>query len=232
MTLRSIFEKITGRRIVSGFPRGVDFYQDFENSIEDFKPKVVFDVGANVGQSAKEFRKHWSNAKIYSFEPVPSTFADLKKETELDKNIFCFSIGLGAKQGTASFLDEGASDRHRLTESPKGSIEVQTLDKFCKDQGISEISFIKIDTEGGDLEVLKGATDLLRRQCIDAIQVEAGMNQDNKLHVPFSEFQKFLAPYGYFLFGIYDQISEWEQTKPYLRRTNPIFISSKLIERS
>ncbi len=47
-------------------------------------------------------------------------------------------------------------------------------------------------------------------------------------HLPFKDFLDFLLPFGFQLFGFYEQSREF--TKPYLRRTNPVFISKPLIE--
>jgi hypothetical protein len=89
---------------------------------------------------------------------------------------------------------------------------------------------MKIDTEGADLDVLKGAERMLNEQRIDIVKVEAGMNPTNHLHVPFEVLKNYLESKHYFLFGIYEQKHEWPTKHPHLRRTNPIFISQQVIE--
>jgi hypothetical protein len=104
------------------------------------------------------------------------------------------------------------------------------IDAFSKKNKIERIDFLKIDTEGGDLDVLKGAENMLKSQKIDFVQVEAGMNPDNNHHVPFECLKSFLEKYNYYLFGIYDQVNEWPSEEPHLRRTNSVFVSRKIIK--
>lgn len=101
-----------------------------------------------------------------------------------------------------------------------------TLDEYCSRQNIATIDYLKIDAEGYDLSVLKGASTLLSRQKIRFIEVEAGMNRINTEHVYFDEFVRYLEPYGYKLYKIYDQMHEWKKRKPYLRRGNLVFVAS------
>jgi hypothetical protein len=104
------------------------------------------------------------------------------------------------------------------------NIETLTLDRFCEVEGMKNIDFLKIDTEGYDLEILKGAETMLKKQAIDFVQVEAGMNARNTRHVPFADFVQYLASRDYTLFGLYDQHLEWNGDRM-LRFCNPVFIS-------
>ena len=69
---------------------------------------------------------------------------------------------------------------------------------------------MKIDTEGNDLRVLRGARDLLVHKKIDFIVVETGFYPKDR-HIELSAFLKLLTPLGYFLLGIYDQALEWNK---------------------
>jgi len=80
-------------------------------------------------------------------------------------------------------------------------MNIQTLDSFCKEYGIKHINYLKIDTEGYDLNVLKGADRLYSNKAVDFIEVEAGMNPRNKYHVSFIDLKSFLEAKGYLMFG-------------------------------
>jgi hypothetical protein len=108
-------------------------------------------------------------------------------------------------------------------------VAIERLDEFCGRNSIREIGFLKVDTEGYDLEVLKGATALFNQGRIGIVQLEAGMNPQNDLHVPLRDFMDFLEPRGYSLLGIYEQQNEWPTADPRLRRSNPLFIHTALI---
>jgi len=122
------------------------------------------------------------------------------------------------------FPEEFPEGRHKDVELA----EMRTLVSFCQEQGIGEIDFLKIDTEGYDLEVLKGAEQMLDSHQISFIQVEAGMNPSNKKHVSLEKFKEYLEPKEYLLFGIYEQASE--KSNVFLRRCNALFVSQKALE--
>jgi hypothetical protein len=136
-------------------------------------------------------------------------------------------------------LGERPTMQHLLTPSIAGEaasstgledVERETVDEFCSDRGIDHIDFLKIDTEGHDLEVLRGSERLLSEQRVDVVEVEAGMNIGNKRHVSFADLDQYLQERNYFVFGIYEQVNEWPIHRPQLRRTNPIYISRRVIE--
>ena len=79
------------------------------------------------------------------------------------------------------------------------------------------------------MQVLIGAREMLERQAIDLIDVEVGMHPRNLRHVPFEEIKAFLQQRSYFVFGLYQQVSEWTEKKPQLRRVNAVFISETVI---
>ncbi len=239
--LRRAAEKLTGTHIYRDIPPGLDYAWDIRQALPHFRAGIIFDVGANVGQSATELSDKFPGSQIYSFEPSSNTFQQLQQNVQQYPTVQCFQLALGSSKKTAQMAIEDSSDRSFLLDessdeanSSKASEEVQvdTLDSFCNEQKVDHINFLKIDTEGGDLDVLNGATSLLKEQRVDIVEVEAGMNPKNELHVPFESLKSFLESHGYYLFGIYEQVNEWPTKSPNLRRTNPIFLSQPTIERN
>lgn len=233
--LRTTLERITGWKILKKFPRGICLSTDLNTYMPGFQPDVIFDVGANIGQSVTDFRISFPNSKIFCFEPVPDTFSELKKNCSNYKTINFYSIAFSSNPGKQLMTTKSTlSDNHLVLndQDPKydefTEVEVNTIDNFTKDECIENIGFLKVDTEGLDLKVLEGAKNLLKDQRIDLIQVEAGLNIDNTRHVNLNQFTSFLNTYDYFLFGLYDQIRNWRHKKPHLRRTNAVFVSSKV----
>lgn len=81
-------------------PRGTYLFHDINRwyGIKNFR--VVFDVGANIGQSAVRYARCFPSAKIYSFEPVLSTFEELKRNTEhLSNRVRPVQLALGSAKG-------------------------------------------------------------------------------------------------------------------------------------
>jgi FkbM family methyltransferase len=225
------------RRIPS---HGVDSFRDIARRLPRLEIKTVFDIGANMGQSAGEYLARFPQAQIYSFEPVGRTFRCLRDNLGSHGNVHLFQLALGAAKGKGKMVLEGSSDRFFLAKTARdlakrneANIEVvnlETLDHFCVGKKIARINYLKIDAEGADLDVLKGAKSLLNRQRVDLVEVEAGMNRRNKRHVRFEVLKAFLEGKGYFLFGIYQQVSEWITQEPNLRRANLVFISQNQID--
>ncbi len=239
--LRRAAEKLTGTHIYRELPPGLDFASDIQAALPHFRARVIFDVGANVGQSASLMSARFPESEIYSFEPSADTYQQLQRNVQQYDRVHCIQLALGASKKIAQMALDGSSDRSFLIdestqESPKDvsseSVQVDTLDSFCSAKKIDRINFLKIDTEGGDLDVLKGAAMLLKEHRVDIVEVEAGMNPNNERHVPFETLKAFLESNKYYLFGIYEQVKEWPTRSPNLRRTNPIFLSQATIEQN
>lgn len=157
-----------------------------------YKFKVVFDVGANVGEwteqvtnLSREYSKKTQDSivEIYSFEPSKQTFKTLEKNVGNFKNVSIHNIGLGEKREEKLFFIYGEDstlnsvlDRssNGLQKQETENVSLDTLDLFCNDKKIDHIDFLKIDTEGNELNVLKGATRMIREAKIIAIQIEYG----------------------------------------------------------
>jgi FkbM family methyltransferase len=208
-----------------------------------YNTDIVFDVGANVGLNAGLYLQKFPGSRIYCFEPVTNTFLQLQKNLKGEERINCYRLALGSSKRKGTMVLHGSDNRlffilDQSRESlmshnpPTETVDIITLDDFCKAKGINHINYLKIDTEGGDLDVLKGAMHMLTRQNVDIVQVEAGMNPGNNSHVPFETLKAFLESYQYFLFGFYEQVNEWPSGKPHLRRSDTLFISYKMIERN
>ncbi len=238
--LKELVERLTDTHIYRVLPRGIDFIQDIANSFPMYRVDIVFDVGANVGQSAKIYVDRFPGSHIYCFEPVGDTFHQLQDNLKGIERVDCYQLALGSSKSKGKMVKQGSSAMSYLLGQSKEppmnndvateSVDIVTLDEFCRTRQIDQINFLKIDTEGGDLEVLKGAVTMLTEQKIDLVEVEAGMNPGNNRHVPFEALKEYLESHGYFLFGIYEQKNEWPTREPHLRRTNPLFISHRMIE--
>jgi FkbM family methyltransferase len=213
---------------------GCDVFLDIHRHLPDYAISTIFDIGAHIGQSAREFRMRFPAADIYCFEPVPSTFRKLCANIGSSEKIRTFPLAFGSSPGSADVILQPDSSNNSLQNTakpplPEGSrterVDIDTLDDFCHAHDISQIDYLKIDTEGYDLEVLKGAEDIMRRRCVTFIQTEAGMNPYNQKHVPLRTLQEFLEAHHYALFGLYDQTLEWTG-EARLRYCNAVFILS------
>ncbi len=68
--------------------------RDLARRAPDFQPKIIFDVGVNVGQSVAEFRSAYPLAAIYAFEPIPASYHELVTSMNGDDAVEAFNVGL------------------------------------------------------------------------------------------------------------------------------------------
>lgn len=228
-------ERMGGVRIMHNLPHGTELHADLRVKLPGRVIEVVFDVGANTGQSALTFATQFPDAKIFSFEPIRSTFDRLAEATRKNARISCFHLALGATTEDRQIAVRELSPNNSLHNLSDGdlsryptatrveTVHVQRLDQFVEKHRISHIDLLKIDTEGFDMEVLKGAGELLVQGRVSVLQVEAAMNPQNTKHVPFADFTAMLHPLGFDLFGLYEQTPEWAG-EPRLRFCNVVFL--------
>lgn len=233
--LKKAFHKFTGLTVYRKLPLGIDSFKDLRLMFKEYRFNTFFDVGANIGQSVIRIRNNFPSVDIFCFEPVSKVFDVLRVNTAY-QNVRCHQIALGSQNAEMEiFVDSQnrGSDMNSLknpnriehSDLIREKITIQTLDDFCQLNSINKIDYLKIDTEGYDLEVLKGGCKSIENQIISFIEVEVGMNPENDYHVDFVEVKKYLEGFGYRIYGIYEQVQEWRKKTPILRRANVLFIS-------
>jgi FkbM family methyltransferase len=202
---------------------------DIHRCLPDWKPDVLFDVGANKGQTAIEMMEIFPDARIYCFEPVPETFNILSETLSKYKNITCHPFALGSHKGVGTITANGTATGNSFQDVKKkknldtADVEIIDGDTFCAKEDIKRISYLKIDTEGYDLNVILGLHSMIATHNIDLIQVEASMSPENKRHIDISSFRGYLEPHGYYISRIHDQVREKKSLIS--RRANIIFTS-------
>lgn len=146
--------------------------------LEHLRPAVTFDVGANVGDYAREASKF---GLVYAFEPSSSAFAVLARVP----GVKAFNFALGSECGAAvlhapkrgSTIASLIETRHAIRpfdRSADETVKVTTLDIFCEAEGVGRIDLLKVDVEGAELAVLRGAARMMREGRIGNIQFEFG----------------------------------------------------------
>jgi FkbM family methyltransferase len=197
-----------------GLPAGVDLLLDLER-LPTVPVQIIFDVGAHHGETAKSFLEAFPRAVIYSFEPVAANFACLTVNTARLPNVKCFQIALGDHEDYLDIALQEDSQTHSLRhylepvcDSPSRSekVRVSALDSIMQQEGIETISLLKIDSEGFEVPVLKGAAKALSEGRINYVLLEASIDPADTIHSSLIEIQAHLSAKGYSLVAIYDQI--------------------------
>jgi FkbM family methyltransferase len=192
-----------------------DFYHILKRKIEKEDPICCFDIGANIGQTAKKMSSYFPAATIYCFEPVTQTYKLLAENVKDDQGIKVFNFALGAdkseieiflfKNSQWNSLSAPVSERAKKTGGLSQSVAVDTVDNFVKQNNIQKIDILKSDTEGYELEVLKGARDCLQNQMIEYLYLEAGFNEKDTQHTYFPRVIEELEKYGYGFSGLFEK---------------------------
>jgi len=131
---------------------------------EELSPKVIFDIGGNVGITSIYLANIFPDALIYTFEPMPDNFKILQKNIEKYVNIKAFNIGLGVEDGDFKvYLSDDSENYGGVTFYPEagGSLDtpyilckVRNINKVLEEHKIQNIDLIKIDTEGAEHDIL------------------------------------------------------------------------------
>ncbi len=195
-----------------------DFYATGEVSTLEILKRVhgteisnIIDVGANDGTYSEFLADIFPNAQIYALEPMADMYLKSKSLLADKRNTEVVNIGLHKEEGTISLYNsldehnnqistsykEGLVDFYHVQQLKEYKIEVDTLDRFCENRNISILDFLKIDVEGGELDVLNGAKSLLENAGIKIIQFE--FNDFNTSSRTFlKDFYQMLSGYNFY----------------------------------
>src|SRR5581483_1279373 len=184
--LNQILKPLTGYEI-GKVQFGSDLWHDVKTVIGR-EAAVVLDVGANEGQSATQFFELFPSARIYSFEPSSGAFQTLAGVARQNTRLTAVNKALGEHPGTLvlhenkmhqtnSFLPAASRSKEYfntdvLACEKKTEVEVTTLDTFCSKESIEHIDLLKVDVQGFELNVLKGARTMLAGTKIGCIVLE------------------------------------------------------------
>lgn len=222
----------------------LDLGSDIDRIVNYLPIQMIFDVGANIGDTALYFSRRFPQAQIMAFEPVKATFAELTNNTQNSSRIKRFQHAFGSENGTTEIYLSQNSELNSLVneinlrqkdlihDAKSEKIEIKTIDDFCVSNVIDKIDLLKTDTEGFDLEVLKGAENLLNQRKIKFILSEVGFRGFDQRHTDFHTLSEYLFSKGFRVYGFYD-LSYWT---PYhyegLIFCNALFVNVKAIKAS
>lgn len=179
-------------------------------------PKTVIDVGGNLGQFTVASNKLFNEPVIYTFEPIPNCAEKIKKYSGILKNITVFPIAIGEERGTVSLRVNSQIQASSILPLAKGhkksfpnASEVELIEVEVKklDEALDQLSFkppvlLKVDTQGYEDKVVRGATETLKK--VDYVLLEVSFKEMFEGESLFSDILKlmedrkfrFLRPVG------------------------------------
>lgn len=208
--IKKLFNKIGFDIIRINRRYGTDPFLDMTRFVNNDQP-MIFDVGANNGQTVKKLRQYFHNCKINSFEPNPNAFEILKQNVSKMNDVHIWNNGLGSITGQITFFENSHSDMSSFLKQgetgwgvEKESIaQVTTIDQFCAEQKIDFVDILKIDTQGFELEILKGAETIISNNGIGLIYLEVIFSKMYDNLPSLGDLYNLLNKKGYKLVSIY-----------------------------
>ena len=170
----NLLDSINKRKIVNFFKS------------EKIEINSLFDVGAHHGETVNLFNKNFKINKIFCFEVSLINYENLKKNLEKNNNVSIFNYGLGNKEGENTFSQLEESSSSTLVEINKNSkyfiskkkilnffirkdleilssvVKIRQLKNFMRENSVNSIDILKIDTEGYEFNVIKGAEEKIK----------------------------------------------------------------------
>jgi len=133
--------------------------------------KNIFDVGANIGYTSLLMGKaNHSKSNVYAFEPDPNTYQNLLHNLKLNKisSIYPYNLGIGKKESREKLVvsQNGNLGENSINNNAKENfnwITLTSIDLFCVKNNVDKIDLIKIDVEGYEYNVLKGAEKTINK---------------------------------------------------------------------
>ena len=188
-----------------------DHIKEFSALEKLVKPgSTIFDVGANVGIISVFLSQKTGNAgTVHSFEPVTETYGMLTETIALNrcKNILPHQLGLSDTQGVAEIytFDQEFHTLNSLGQvniggnipTKKEEIQLDTIDNFCIKNNIHKIELLKIDVEGFEDSVIKGARNTLKNNTVRYIQFEISEMPLVSINKNSKDIFNLLHGYGY-----------------------------------
>lgn len=209
------------------------------NRIRNLHITTILDVWANKGQSVeRRTMLLWNNIYFHCFEPLIVPFQILTEKYGNQKNISLHNIGLGSDNAEHEIFVSNIDDSSSLlapTETmtktyehihfdEKDTITIKTLDSIFKNLDIQGNVLMKIDTQGYELEVLKGGQASLKNIAIIIVELSfTDFYQDQPL---FGDVHDYLSKNGFQYYGSFEQSADPADGKPL--QQDAIFINNQI----
>ncbi len=204
---------IAVRRRARKFRRRIsrDIYDDqrllFERA--GISPQVIVDIGAFQGKITDQYLRAFPQVTVHALEPFPSSHRKLQERFQDEPRVHVHCLAISDESGTAQFYINNLPNTNSLLAQEGGRskdvIDVPTLtfDAFASENGIEHIDLVKVDTEGAELKVFKGATTLLAEQRIDMVSTEVRFADKFVGQSAFVDVVNLFNEYGYTLHNVY-----------------------------
>jgi len=179
-----------------------------------FKPNyTIIDIGANIGATVLKYSKLATEGKVFGFEPSKKNFKRLTDHIKLNNisNIVPLNFGLGSEKSTLKLFEvvESNPGMNRILQNQDENfnfeeIEINVLDTWIEENKITKIDCIKIDVEGFEMEVLKGAYRTLEvfKPILFIEVIDSNLKENNSSAL---DVYNYLSNFNYTIYKAYNK---------------------------
>ncbi len=227
------------KKILNRFGYDVKKYHPiYETTIKPLGIKTIIDIGANEGHFAKEMRKKFPDAFIYSFEPLSDCFKKLERSMAGDTKFKAFNTALGETKEQAiiqkssfhpsSSLLKMAELHKKLYPKSKDmtpeTIQVDRLDNMLAVMLMDRNILIKMDVQGFEDKVILGGKETIKKAAVAIIETSFVPLYENQ--PLFSDINQLMQDLGFSYYG--DLHKHYSQITGKLIYEDSIFMNKKL----
>ena len=196
---------------------GDDLWSTLQQLSRSIECRTVFDVGAHQGGLTEWFLQNFPNSTIYAFEPDPRNFEALFRKVQTQSRVHPVQIALSNETGsrdfhlgtadyTSSLFPRAKTGRRYFRRdhimAATARVVTETLDNFCAGR-VERIDILKLDTQGSELDILRGSTGLLSSGSISIIVSEFFFIPHYQGVPLLDEIWTHLRSFGYELFDLF-----------------------------
>lgn len=149
--------------------------REYELPLQDFSPRHILDLGANVGYASVLFAARWPQAKILAVEPERENMMLLKRNTGGYRAIDALHAAVWSRPGELAVANpEDDANAFRMTESTNGAVEkvsAYTIPQLIERLGCERLDLLKMDVEGAEVEILRDSSSWLGRVNVMIIEL-------------------------------------------------------------
>jgi len=181
---------------------------------------LIFDIGAYDGRISKLFFEKFLKAEIHAFEPFPDSFEKLQNMQKDQKGLIVVNSAISDCVDNKNLHVNSFAPTNSLYESNTVnayhdelmktkniiSVKTDTIDNYCQINNIKHIDILKMDIQGGELDALKGAENLLSTKGIKYVYVEVEFVEMYKKQPLFLDIASHLHTFGFSLYNLYHPV--------------------------
>ncbi|MEM9420240.1 MAG: FkbM family methyltransferase [Planctomycetota bacterium] len=194
-----------------------DPYPTIAKLLRNIDIKHIVDAGASDGRIAKRFGKRFTTAQLHMFEPNPDYAPALAELHAVQPRYHHYPVVLSDTPGEKTFYvtaDPGSSSLYQTNDAMKKAYPEQaahkaqmtvpatTLDQWADENNIAGVQFIKMDIQGGEADMMRGASRLLDESVV-AIYTEVFFQNFYEGGATYSDIDLVLREHGFGLYSLY-----------------------------